>query len=207
MSRPAMSGAEPWAAWAIAWVSGGVQRRGDAQRSGDLAGQVGQDVAEHVLGDDDVELVGVADQVHGHRVDVEVVELDVGVLARRSRGTRRGTGRWSVFSTLALCTMVTLLRRCRASSKATCGDLLHRGAGDDAHARSRRWRGHELAGAGEGVAVGVEALGVLPHDHQIGARRPRVATLECLGGPDVGEQIEVLADGAGRVELDLNGSG
>ncbi len=59
---------------------GGVERRRDAQRPGDLAGEVGEDVAEHVLGDDHVELVGAADEVHGHGVDVEVVDADVRVV-------------------------------------------------------------------------------------------------------------------------------
>jgi hypothetical protein len=52
-----------------------------------------------------------------------------------------------------------------------------------------------------GVAVGVEALGVLPHDDQVGAGDDGVAALERLGGAHVGVQVEVLADGAAGVEL------
>ena len=76
--RPAMSGAEPCEAWAMARVVGAVQRRRDAQRPGELAGQVGQDVAEHVLGDEDVEVARPTHQVHRHRVDVEVVDSTSG---------------------------------------------------------------------------------------------------------------------------------
>src|SRR3712207_7605472 len=48
---------------------------GQAQRAGKLAGEVGQDVAEHVLGDEHVEVGRPAYQVDGHGVDVEVVDL------------------------------------------------------------------------------------------------------------------------------------
>jgi hypothetical protein len=58
---------------------GGVERRRDAERAGDLTREVGEDVAEHVLRDDHVELVGAPQQVHGHGVDVVVVHRDVRV--------------------------------------------------------------------------------------------------------------------------------
>jgi hypothetical protein len=63
-----MSGAEPWTAG----------RQADA--SGDGGGQVGEDVAEQVVGDDHVEAGGVGGQEDRGRVDVEVVDGDVGEL-------------------------------------------------------------------------------------------------------------------------------
>ena len=59
----------------------GVQRgrRQHADRAGQHRGGVGQDVAEHVAGDDDVELLRRAHQLHRGVVDVHVLELDVRV--------------------------------------------------------------------------------------------------------------------------------
>src|SRR3989475_12207524 len=57
-------------------VAGGC----DAHPADQLRGQVGQDVAEEVAGDDDVELRRVAHQLHRGRVHIEVTGLDVGTL-------------------------------------------------------------------------------------------------------------------------------
>ena len=86
MPLPAMSGAEPWT---------GSKRLGNL-RSGlmlplgampmvpvQAGSEVGQDVAEQVAGDDDVEPVGVHDEVRGQDVDVVLVH-----------GDRRGS-RWT----------------------------------------------------------------------------------------------------------------
>ena len=62
---------------------GAVAERGarkHAERTGEHRGLVGQDVAEHVLGDHDVELARRADELHRRVVDELVDELDVGVL-------------------------------------------------------------------------------------------------------------------------------
>ena len=62
------------------------------------------------------------------------------------------------------------------------GDLLGGGAGDDAvHDRDVRGR-HHLAGAAEGVAVGVEAFGVLAGDDEVGPRDDGVAPGNDLAG-------------------------
>ena len=44
--------------------------------------EVGDDVAEQVVGDDDLELRRVLHHQHRERVDVEVRRLDVGILRR-----------------------------------------------------------------------------------------------------------------------------
>jgi hypothetical protein len=80
------------------------------------------------------------------------------------------------------------------------GDAFHGTTRDDAVGDGDVRGGHELTGAGEGVAVGVEALGVLPDDDQVGARHDRGRAGERLGRADVGEQVEVLADRATGVE-------
>src|SRR5262249_28469775 len=57
-----------------------VPARGDADAAGDGRGEVGDDVTEEVVGDDDVEALGLGDQEDGGRVDVQVVGGDLGVL-------------------------------------------------------------------------------------------------------------------------------
>ncbi len=57
-------------------VAGGSE----AQSTGELCGEVGDDVAEEVVGDNDVELFRVANEFHGQGIDIEVAGLDVGVL-------------------------------------------------------------------------------------------------------------------------------
>jgi len=51
----------------------------EAEAAGELRGEVADDVAEEIVGDDDVELARVADEFHGERVDVEMAGFDVGV--------------------------------------------------------------------------------------------------------------------------------
>ena len=57
----------------------GIERGADAETAGDLGSLVGEDVAEHVGGDDDVELAGIADQQRRHGVDEALLAGDVGV--------------------------------------------------------------------------------------------------------------------------------
>ncbi len=83
----------------------------------------------------------------------------------------------------------------------------HRGVARDLAHRERQVGGrHELARSLEHVAVGIEPLGVLAHHHEIdrlaAARRKPFA---CLRGPDVGEQVEPLAQRARRVDAALVG--
>ncbi len=56
-------------------------RRQKADRAGQHRGLVRQDVAEQVVGDDHVELLGVLHQLHGGVVGQHVLQLDVGVFA------------------------------------------------------------------------------------------------------------------------------
>ena len=101
-----------------------VDRRRDAERAGQLAGEVGEDVAEHVLGDEDVEVAAPAQQVHGHGVDVEVVDRDVRIALRPPRGRRRLKRPELSCSTLALCTIVSLLPPATGQLERRAGDPL-----------------------------------------------------------------------------------
>ena len=75
---PAMSGAVPWTGsnrpGPTPPKDGGRQH---AQRAGEHRRLVGQDVAEHVLGDDHLEVARGGDQPHRGGVDEQVLELDV----------------------------------------------------------------------------------------------------------------------------------
>ena len=59
-----------------------ARRRGEAEPAGQRGGLVGEDVAEHVLGQQHVELLRIADQLHRRVVDEHVLELDVRIVAR-----------------------------------------------------------------------------------------------------------------------------
>src|ERR1700686_3127463 len=52
-------------------------RSEQAERSHDSSCLIGEDVAEHVFGEDDVELGGLEDERHGGRIHVHVRELDI----------------------------------------------------------------------------------------------------------------------------------
>ena len=94
-----------------------VARGREADATGDGAGQVGQDVAEEVVGDDDVEAGRVCDQEDRGRVDVQVVDRHVRVLGAppRRRSAARATP--AKDSTLVLCTSVSFARALGAARR------------------------------------------------------------------------------------------
>ncbi len=49
----------------------------EAEAAGELRGEIGDDVAEEIVGDDDVELAGVADDLHGEGVYIKVAGVDL----------------------------------------------------------------------------------------------------------------------------------
>ena len=99
-SLPAMSGAEPWiGSYNPARAVAERRRRQQAERTGECRGFVGQDVAEQVLGDDDVVSRRPRQQQHRHRVDQLMFEHDVGKFAgdagyRLAPQSRRFQARW-----------------------------------------------------------------------------------------------------------------
>src|SRR5262249_57693952 len=65
-------------------------------------------------------------------------------------------------------------------------------------------RGHELAGAEEHGAIGVEALGVLARDDEVDRRSAaRGKAAAASRRADIGKQVEPLAQFARRVETAL----
>jgi folate-binding protein YgfZ len=59
-----------------------VAAGGHAKASLQAGGQVGDDVAEHVIRDDDVELAGIADHLQAERVNVHMLRGDLRIFAR-----------------------------------------------------------------------------------------------------------------------------
>ncbi len=59
-----------------------VAAGGHAQSALQRGGQVGDDVAKHVVGDDHVERFWIAHHLQAERVDVHVLRLNLGILLR-----------------------------------------------------------------------------------------------------------------------------
>ena len=59
--------------------------RQEAERAGQHRGFVAEDVAEHVAGEDHVELARVADDLHRRAIHVHVVEADLRIVGRQAR--------------------------------------------------------------------------------------------------------------------------
>ena len=68
-----MSGAEPWAGWNSPWARPDLGAGRHAHAADQARPEVGQDVAEHVLHDQDVELPGFSHQVERRGVDVVMI--------------------------------------------------------------------------------------------------------------------------------------
>src|SRR5260370_25383896 len=66
------------------WASD-AGRSEQAERSHDSSCLIGQDVTEHVFGEDDIELGWLGDERHGGRVYVHGGELDIGIIAADAR--------------------------------------------------------------------------------------------------------------------------
>src|ERR1700674_4621216 len=63
----------------LSWMN--VSAGGHAQPALQAGGEIGDDVAEHVIRDHDVELPRIAHHLHAERVHVHVLGLDLGILA------------------------------------------------------------------------------------------------------------------------------
>src|SRR5882724_8680664 len=57
-------------------VAGG----GEAEAAGELCAKVADDVAEEIAGHDDIELPGIADDLHRQGIDVEMTGIDLRIL-------------------------------------------------------------------------------------------------------------------------------
>ena len=77
MPLPAMSGAVPCTASKIAPLIADVRARREPEPADEPGDLIGQNVAEQVRRDDHVEPLRVQHEVHRHRVDDALLELDL----------------------------------------------------------------------------------------------------------------------------------
>ncbi|MNT11685.1 hypothetical protein D3C72_1465780 [compost metagenome] len=165
-----------------------VGARGQAQATDQTCTQVGDDVAEQVGGDDDVELFRTHHQLHAAVVDDHFLELDVRVLGRHfaRHGQEQARGR---LDDVGLVHGGDLLAAGAAGQlEGVTHDALGALAGD--------------AGAGErGLAVGrhflafsqVRTFGVLTNGDQVDVVETRLGVREGVGRTHVGVQVKVAA--------------
>ena len=183
-------------------AAGGVGRaergRGEqAERARQHRRLVRQDVAEQVVGDDHVEFLGRAQQLHGERVGVHVLKLHVGVLLLVQLGRLFAPQHAGVHH-------VGLLRG-EDLVLALAGQFEGDGA-DAADFRRRvalRVEGLDLAGGVDMAAARlaeVNAAGQFADDHDVealddlGLQRGGIdQRVEHLGRAQVGEEVHLLA--------------
>jgi hypothetical protein len=179
-----------------------------AQPPDEAGGFVGQDVAEHVGGDDDVEALRIADQARRHRIDDDLVDGDV----RKLRGDPVALLDEHAAAELEHGVLVNQRQQLAALPGELEGgprDARRAEAGNDAH-RDRHVLGRpELARPGHDVAVGLEALVILAHDDQVNIVVDGAEVGEGPRRPDIREEVEALAqdrmrvDGAGHLRIGL----
>ena len=134
----------------------GRGREPDAAADG--GGEVGEHVAEEVLGHDHVVGGGPLDEQHRHRVDELVLERHVRDAARRPRRPRAARA-WRSASTLALSTLVTrpLRRSARMQARSTMRRISSRGVVAGVVGRV----------VAEPAVAEVDAADQLAHDHEV----------------------------------------
>jgi hypothetical protein len=182
----------------MAHVDGPAQ----AQATRQFGRLVGQDVAEHVGGHHHVEPLRGAHQQRRRRVHDHLVQPHVRVAL--------GDG-----PDLTQEQAVGQLQHVRlvhgghpapsAAGQLECGHRhpLGRLRADLADRQRQIAVGHELPAARVHGTVGVEALGVLPHDDQVHRRAQRAQAGARATRPDVGEQLEHRAQLGRRVDAAL----
>ena len=187
---PAMSGAEPCTGSNTpGWPS--VAQRGagqHAQRAGQHRRLVAEDVAEHVLGDDHLEVPGRRHELHGRVVDQQVLELDVaGTPRRAARGRPRATAGWS-----------RARWPCRRWSRASARRRTRPGRSARSPRACRRTSSDALS-AGPRLLAEVDPAGELADDEHVGAlddlaleRAGVVQRRQRLDRAQVGEQPRPL---------------
>ena len=198
LPRPAMSGAEPWTGSKTPGRRVAQRRAGQqADRAREHRRLVAEDVAEHVLGEDDVEVA------RGWPSSC-IAALSTSTCSSSTCGNSSSWTRWTtsrhrreVSSTLALSTLDT--RDC-AAPKRRAGDPLDLLDGVRA----------DVVGAAVGAALvaEVDAAGQLAHDEQVGALdalAPQRARVVERGQRADGTQVRVQAQALAQAEQPLLG--
>jgi len=172
-------------------VAGG----GEAESAGEFGGQVADDVAEEIVGDDDVELAGIANEFHGESVDVEVAGFDVGIFGANGfegalpeiAGEGHGVGFVGHAKTLEFVGAGIV--------KGEADNALDTFAGIDVLLSSDFLRSSLLE---EAAGTDVDAFGIFPKDDEANIVASAIfqrgeALVEQFGGAGVDEEVELEA--------------
>ena len=172
-----------------------VARRAQADAAGDGSGLVGEDVAEQVVGDDDVEARGVGDHVDGGGVDVAVVDGHIRVLLPHlvddAAPHVAGIDQHVVLVDQG---EVLLARGC--GFEGVAHDAFDSVGGVDADLGGDLVRCSHAHGA---AVAAVEALGALAHDDEVdvaGVGQGAGHAFVVLGGA----QVHVVVEGEAQLE-------
>jgi len=173
-------------------VAGG----GEAESTGELGGEVADDVAEKIVGDDDVELAGVADEFHGEGVDEQVAGIDFGIFGADGfenalpKVTGEGHGVGFVGHAQAFESVGT------GVVEGVADDALDASAGVDVFLD-----GDFVGGAlfEEAAGADVDAFGVFAEDHEVDVFGGAIAEgseaiMKEFGGASVDVEVEFEAE-------------
>ena len=172
-----------------------VAAGGVADTAGDRAGQVGDDIAEKVIGHDHVEAGGVGDHEDGGRVNVQVVGLDLGEFSR-DFGEVAVVEATGVGEHVGLVHEGDLLAAGGGQLEGVAHQALHTVCGVEGDFGGDFVRG---ALANHAAVADVGAFGAFTHDHEVdvagvGQRRYRA------GVQAGGAQVDVVVEGEAQLQ-------
>src|SRR5882672_7478112 len=169
-----------------------IAGRGEAQATGELRAQVADDVAKEIAGHDDIELPGVADDLHRQCIDIEMPRVDL----REFQADLLEDPLPQVVGKVQGIGFVAHAHALQAVPpgvfEGVANDTLDAFAGIDIFLDGDLFGGALLE---ESAHAHVEALGVLPEDHQpdvfLGAVAQRCQpVVEQFDGPGVDVEVE-----------------
>ena len=137
--------------------------------------------------------------MRGHRIDDDVVQLHVGI-ARRHHAARIEKQAVRSPQHIGLVHQRNAPPARARELESALGDARAGLARDLADGDRDIRRDQHVAVARRHVAVGVEALGVLAHDHEVEGADALRGVAEGARRPDIGEQIELFAEIGRRID-------
>ena len=177
-------------------------RAGQPDAAGNLRRFVRQDVAEHIGGDDDVELRRIAYQQSGHRIDDFFVGRDLREILRHlaKLAQEQPVGNTQH---VGLVHGGNFLAARHRAFKGTPRNALAALGGDAAYRHRHVLGRHELADTHVHIAVGVKAFGAFAKDDEINWFSSEADAKPRLGRAYVGVEVELGAHFARRIDAAL----
>ena len=176
MPLPAMSGAEPCVACAIARSGPADKSRRKPEPADESRCGIRQDVAERIRGDDHVELLRLHDELHRERIHQHFVVGDVGILLRELPAFLGEHAAGELEHRVLVDGREMLAGTLPRQLESRARHLARALARNHPHADRHVGRRTKLAVAHEHIAIGRHAFVVLPHDDRDRRRRRRAAT-------------------------------